>query len=162
MNLPFTRRSRYAMLILLTGSFMGCGGNSEFPLAQVSGKITHNGEPVPHVVVMFFPKSNKENINSGPYSTGESDQDGVYKLKTRYDRPGAVIGTHRVELAFADFDPEAAASELERQDSGEEPAAAVAKPLRKVKIPKKWGLDSQMEMTVPAEGTTTLNIEFNE
>ena len=162
MNPPFSRHSRYAMLILLAGSFMGCGGNSEYPLAQVSGKITHDGEPVPHVVVMFFPKSSKENINSGPYSSGETDQDGVYKLKTRYDRPGAVVGTHRVELAFAEFDPEAEASELERQDSGEEQAEAAAKPARKIKIPKKWGLDSKMEMTVPSEGSTTLNIEFNE
>lgn len=162
MIIKTSRFIRYAMLILLGSAFMGCGGGSEFPLAEVSGKITNKGEPVPNVVVMFFPKSTKETFNAGPYSIGETGQDGVYTLKTRYDRAGAVVGLHRVELAYADVDPELEASRLEQLESGEGESGGVATPHHPVDIPKKWGLDSKMELSVPAEGTKTLNIEFDE
>jgi hypothetical protein len=87
--------SRPLPFVLLVGvCFLGgsgCGGTEK--VVPVSGKVTHNGKPVPGLVVSFVPEA--QTVTG--VSTGQTDDDGNYTLtvvKTR--KSGAVVGTHKV------------------------------------------------------------------
>ena len=84
--------------------FAGCGGDSG-NLAPVSGIVTHNGKPVPKVLITFSPQPVGENYAPGPYSVGVTGDDGKFTLKTRYDDEGALIGKHSFSIRYSDVDP---------------------------------------------------------
>lgn len=165
--------SKYLMLmaaILLTTA--GCPSGESFPLANVSGTVTHNGEPMPGVMVTFYPRGSADNPNSGPYSEGVTDASGKYSLTTRYGNPGAVVGTHRVEFSYDDIDEEAmdAGDEAaaEAADEGGEVDSATVSEAEEMKkkmasrkpIPKNYGEESEVEFTVPAEGTSSADFDL--
>src|SRR5262249_1907004 len=101
MNIP---RSLGAAL-LLTACFLGtsgCGGGGKEPIVAVTGRVTHKGTPVAHLVVSFVPKDQ----TSAGVSTGTTDEDGRYSLtvvKTR--QRGAVVGTHKVWVSLPREEP---------------------------------------------------------
>lgn len=85
-------RDRFFALALLVGllAVTGCGGPHTVP---VEGTVTVNGKPVDGILVEFWPEG------SGPRSSGETDKEGRFSLKTDDGkRKGAVIGKHRVVL----------------------------------------------------------------
>jgi hypothetical protein len=67
----------------------GCGGST---LSPVEGTLKMNGKPLANVQVEFLPEAN------GPRSTGVTDQEGRYRLRTDDQRTGALVATHRVVL----------------------------------------------------------------
>jgi hypothetical protein len=69
----------------------GCGPN----LAQVSGKVTYNGEPVKGGTLIFSPVSESQNSPGRPGSA-EIQQDGTFVVTTERPRDGAVVGRHRI------------------------------------------------------------------
>jgi hypothetical protein len=71
----------------------GCGGPQYVP---VSGRLTQNGQPVPKMVVMFQPKQTKENASPGRGSSGITDDDGRFTLKTDDGYTGAAVGACEV------------------------------------------------------------------
>lgn len=83
------------LALLVTACFLsssGCGGGSEKVVA-VSGTVTHNGQPVPGLVVSFVPEAATET----GVSTGETHNSGKYDLTVVKTRSrGAVAGTHKV------------------------------------------------------------------
>jgi len=68
----------------------GCG--DKLQVAEVTGVVTLNGEPLEFVHVEFWPEV-------GPRSFGKTDASGKFTLQTD-DRtqPGAVPGSHKVSL----------------------------------------------------------------
>jgi len=84
-------------LILATG----CGNIGS--LAPVSGTVTYDGEPVPKLKVVFSPEPVGDNNNVGPYSQGVTDENGRFKLATRYKDNGAFIGRHRLVFEYEDI-----------------------------------------------------------
>jgi hypothetical protein len=68
----------------------GCGGQMFGP---VEGILKMNGKPLANVQVEFLPEAN------GPRSMGVTDPEGKYQLTTIDNRPGALVGTHRVVLS---------------------------------------------------------------
>ncbi len=84
----------------------GCGGES-FDLAPVAGQVTLDGEPLPDALVTFQPIAQPgQRETPGPGSYGHTDSQGRYTLKTvGEDRPGAVVGPHRVFISAAKADP---------------------------------------------------------
>jgi hypothetical protein len=73
----------------------GCGGGPE--VAEVEGKLTRGGAPLKNVRVEFWPASD------GPKSTGVTDDQGRYTLKTEDGRTvGALVGAHTVVLKDLD------------------------------------------------------------
>jgi len=82
-----TRLAAATTLLLLL--IAGCSGQS---FAPVEGTLSMNGRPLANVQVEFQPEAN------GPRSTGFTDQDGKFQLTTESQRPGAVVGMHRVVL----------------------------------------------------------------
>ena len=71
-NIPSVR------VVLLTGclicacSWIGCGQGN--PTGSISGKVTHNGEPLTTGVVMFL------DSDAGIGASAELDADGVYEV----------------------------------------------------------------------------------
>jgi hypothetical protein len=77
-----------ALALIVAAS--GCGGG----LAQVTGRITYKGKPVPSTQVTFQPAD-----GSRP-SKGLTDDDGKFMLKYSRTEPGATRGPHKVFLSY--------------------------------------------------------------
>ncbi len=128
-------------VILLFGSFLaGCGG-APYRVAPVSGRITLDGEPLANGVVTFQPIADPEqSLNAGPGSYGHTDAEGRYTLYlVEGDRPGAVVGPHRVRISAAQENPD------------DDPAGA-GTPLRDP-VPAKYR-DGSLSYTVTAKGSS--------
>ena len=89
-------RSVVALLIVLAvGSIAGCSGD-EVLLADVSGRVTFNGVPLPAEIV-FQPEGSRHRAGGRP-STAFTKSDGSFTLNYVEGRPGAVVGRHRVVI----------------------------------------------------------------
>jgi hypothetical protein len=89
------RRSAWRTLPVLTlfaaCCVAGCSGGPK--MAEVSGTVRLNGKPMAKVMVEFVPDA-----RTGKRSTGTTDQNGLYTLVCDDQRPGAIVGPHRVLL----------------------------------------------------------------
>jgi hypothetical protein len=106
------RRLSFRMLLfsacIVFGS--GCGGKDK--VVSVSGKVTHNGNPVPGIVVSFVPQAETE----AGVSTGTTDENGEYKLTVfKTGSRGAVVGTHKVWVSLPRTEPEPFESENKKK-----------------------------------------------
>jgi hypothetical protein len=78
------------LVLLVTGMFSGCAEGLK--VAEVSGTVTMNGEPMEFIHVEFWPET-------GPRSFGKTDASGKYTLKTDdHTQSGAALGKHKVAL----------------------------------------------------------------
>lgn len=85
---------------LALGLFIaGCSNQPE--LVPVTGKVTMNGKPLGNVKVDFQPDPDKGTTGQG--STGTTDADGNFKLLFQTDKPGVILGHHRVIIV--DLEP---------------------------------------------------------
>jgi hypothetical protein len=87
---------RACLLALATASFaltpIACGPTGP-GMAQVSGKVTYKGQPVPKGTVTFLPSS-----PGGRNATGAIMPDGSYKLQTENPGDGALLGEYKVTI----------------------------------------------------------------
>ncbi len=81
-----------SLVVVLTG----CGSAGDFPTAPVSGKVTHNGEPVQGGSITFAPVATGSELEVGQPASGAVQQDGTFVLGTQTENDGAVVGRHRV------------------------------------------------------------------
>lgn len=95
---------RYFTGLVLLGFFAtllaGCGEKTP-GLAEVSGTLVANGEPVPGVDVFFMPDPESDSFQKGSQmSRGRTGPDGKFTLvyDGMTDKKGAAIGLHRVRL----------------------------------------------------------------
>jgi hypothetical protein len=85
---------------LLAG--LGCGGSGE-KTVSVTGKVTHNDQPVSGIIVSFVPQAETKT----GVSTGKTDENGNYKLTIASSGSrGAVVGTHKVWVSLPREPPE--------------------------------------------------------
>lgn len=70
----------------------GCGRKDLPELAPVDGTVTLDGQPLPGVLVSFYPKE------GGRPGTGETDEEGYYELTYVYGEEGTKLGPNRVEV----------------------------------------------------------------
>jgi len=89
----------FVLLAAVSIAFSGCG-NQDYKLAPVSGTITYDGNPVDQIEVSFMPQAVGENHDVGPFSRGDTDAQGKFTLKTRYDETGAVVGSHKLIFKY--------------------------------------------------------------
>jgi hypothetical protein len=88
-------RSAIVAFALLAG--FGCNQNS---VAPVSGRVTLDGQPLAGVFVIFEPI--QSGANPGMGSIGKTDAEGRYAMRQMQpDRPGALVGKHRVRITTA-------------------------------------------------------------
>jgi hypothetical protein len=108
----------------------GCGGPT---LVPVSGTVTLDGQPLAAAYVTFEPVEGELEL----VSTGVTDSSGRYTL-TCGDEPGAIAGTHRIQLTT--IAPGSHADELSA--------------LPQDKVPSHYQ-DGTLAHEVPEEGTET-------
>jgi hypothetical protein len=132
-------------LLLATFAVAGCG-NGKDKVVTVTGKATHNGNPVPGVIVSFVPQGENE---VGP-STGLTNESGeftltVFKTKER----GAVVGSHKVCVSLPlkpDEDKE------QRKNAAKNPYAGLSPDV--VEVLRKYGRQETTPLTVEVTGDT--------
>lgn len=135
----------FVLLVLLTA--IGCGGKP-YQLAQVSGKVTLDGVPLPNASVTFVPMASKENQNPGPTAQGKTDAGGRFKLDVDPATPGAVVGKCRIYITTVISEPTAA-----DRDAGGVPKI-------KDKVPPRYNIQTELTFDVPAGGTDQANFEL--
>ena len=144
-------------------SISGCGDSS---IAPVSGKVTVNGKPVAGIRLVFSPKLRSEG-DPGPWSSGLTNTEGEFTLKTRYENVGAVIGEHTVAFVYDDIGNIDTFKELfrEARQEGDKAAMAAAKKdiedfqARQKTRPKSSG-DYTEDFEVPPGGTNQANFDL--
>ena len=82
-----------AAILVLTVVMTGC--SKRFPMAEVSGKVTLDGQPLSGATVMFVPEK-------GFAAAGTLQPDGTFRLISGRPGNGAVIGLHKVAVMPAD------------------------------------------------------------
>lgn len=102
-----TVKDSFALLVLISICLVGCGHRSQFGMAPVSGTVTIDGTPTADVVVIFSPVANDNTSIVGPFSTGVTDAQGNFTLKSKRGHAGAVIGAHTVSCQHRAYNPEA-------------------------------------------------------
>ena len=138
-----------AALVACFGSLAmsGCSGGSS-DVAQVTGKVTVDGEPINYALVTFMP-------TQGRASGGFTDTDGVYTLDYIVGEKGALIGQHRVYIKTR-----VAKEPSYGEDSGEE-KDPVRKKGRKELLPKKYCDRNATELTATVEkGSNTIDFDL--
>jgi hypothetical protein len=95
---PKRTPSRYVAIGLIGFAVSGCGQSGP-KLADVQGKVTLDGNPLPDVMLEFQPTGGK-----GSPSIGYTDKNGEFRLRFSRDRWGAVPGQHLVKIDH-DYDP---------------------------------------------------------
>lgn len=104
----------------MIASFAGCGARGDGPsLAPVAGRVLVDGKAIQGIAVTFLPDNTRN--TSGPASVGVTDAAGGFTLTAPGNRPGAVIGHHKVTVACP-FDPAGGSS-----PTGEAPSGAATR-----------------------------------
>jgi hypothetical protein len=136
---------------LLTGGLIvvvlgGCGGDGK--IAPVSGVVTLNGQPVADIAVSFQPIAGEGSNSPGPAAFGVTGPDGRYTAKIMGEETrGASVGKNQVRFS-------AHAVPSDTSDEG------LNKMKSTVKIPARYWSESQLELDVPAGGTTSADFEL--
>jgi hypothetical protein len=128
---------RYPVALLFAIGFLsssGCGSREK--VVAVSGTVTHNGQPVPGLVVSFVPDAQTETGTS----TGETDDNGKYSLTVfKTGASGAVVGTHKVWVSLprepyvdpGEKEESAKQKKLNKKKASAKPPADIADILKK-------------------------------
>jgi hypothetical protein len=75
----------------------GCGsGLEEFPVSQVTGKVTCEGKAIPNVRIYFTPVAPAGKGIAGRQGMGNAKEDGTFVVSTYGEEDGAVVGKHLV------------------------------------------------------------------
>ncbi len=140
------KRAFVTAALVLTGA-VGCGGSEIVP---VSGVVKLNGKPYRNAVVSFQPVGNRDSPNPGRGSAGVTDADGRYTLTYDGERPGALVGKHRVRIF------------TQQGGGGEEGGKGKAvRPQRFAEpIPIEWHEKSMKTFEVPTGGTDAANFDI--
>ena len=140
---PFTG-TLLLCLILVTGC-----GKPQFPLGQVRGRLTLDGQVVVNADIWFKP------VAGGRPSFGKSDQAGSYSMRYNAGRMGALPGEHIVTVStFQEaYEPD------EGADEGKDATVKKSTPGRAEEIPTKY-FENRMKVTV-REGSNTIDLTLD-
>lgn len=143
-------RSRLRVVLAVTaaagvGLLTACS-RPPYTLAEVSGRVTLDGEPLAGGVVSFQPRAAGSSV-PGPGSTGRLDADGRYRLTAIDGSPGAVVGMHLVRIYSRS--PESA------------PKGDSDAPGSRERVPARYNYESGLSFQVEAGGTTRADFELS-
>jgi hypothetical protein len=90
------RSTRCCLALALVAAVVATGcGSTETPLTPVEGVVNLNGKPLPGVQVEFAPVVEVGSPRL-PFSKGLTDANGRFTLVCENNKPGAVVGKHKV------------------------------------------------------------------
>jgi hypothetical protein len=143
-------------MLLLTACFLsgsGCSGGDK--VVAVTGKVTHNGNPVAGMIVSFVPQAATE---SG-VSTGTTDENGQYQLTVfKTGQRGAVVGAHKIWVSIP-RKPPAGVEKDKKKDSPRTLDAAM--PPDTAEILRKYGKLETTPLTVEVKGDQPLDLKLD-
>ncbi len=118
----------------------GCSGKSnDLPdLAEVTGQVTLDGNPLPDAIIDFYPQGAQEKKQSRA-STAATDEEGKYSLMYNNNTAGAILGDHMVRISKTEGGAEVAGPEM---------------------LPKKYNENTTLKATVTKDGPNTINFEL--
>jgi hypothetical protein len=141
------KRIRVCGLAVVLAVATGCGGGPS--IVPVSGVVKLDGQPCKNVVVSFQPVGSKETPNPGRGSAAVTDENGRFTLVYDGERPGALVGRHRVRI-FPKSGADTEGTVLGRNTKIEKPLF----------IPAEWNETSTKEYDVPTDGTEQANFDI--
>jgi hypothetical protein len=127
------RWNRVVLLGLILSAAAACGGKG-VSVSEVEGTVLWNKKPLKNVEVQFLPDS--ELGTTGPRSTAITDDQGHYNLSFDDDKPGAVVGHHRVLLLEMDEDADREGKGAGRR--GDRNARSRQQPTNKPVLPERY------------------------
>lgn len=142
--------------LLIVAALMAAPGCSQpgptgtvLETAPVSGTLTYQGQPLSSFLVVFTP------VDGRRPATGRTDSAGRFQLGTNAPGDGAVVGAHKISVAF---DPDTGVDSTQAMPI-EDPAEMPKPP---VEIPAKYANPETSGLTqdVPASGVTDLKIDL--
>lgn len=133
------------LLAFTAAAWVGCGSGGKDGIVRVSGKVTHQGQPVTGGSLTFVPIASGGAVNVGKPATGEVKPDGSFVLGTNSQSDGALAGRHRVAYSPPAIELPAGQTLKEGQTMPQSPWAGL--------VPK----DPEVEVT---KGSNTLTIEL--
>jgi hypothetical protein len=144
-NLAFAA-SACALAVGLTGC-----GRSDY--APVSGVVTLNGKPYRNAAVLFLPISTADHPTPGRGSSGHTDENGRFTLKSVEGVMGAAVGKHNVQIRTT-YSAQFKGYEVWDPESSKVVKASVDP------IPLEWNTLSKKEFEVPPGGTDKANFDI--
>ncbi len=157
------RRSWHGSLLLLAAlSVAGCGGAGGPELLPVSGRLTLDGQPLPHKTIRFVPEPGTPGLGAG----ATTDATGMYTLlaarpQATRDMPGAPAGAYRVVVTEPMFPIDTPLPKA----AGQEPAPAIGLPApnatRRAAIPPAYtSVDSTPLQVEVSHQNAILNLDL--
>jgi hypothetical protein len=142
------RSGKYLAPIVVPAILIAASGcaNDQKPLAPVSGIVTFNGKPLANGSVSFQPIAPPGSNIAGKGSEAMCDENGHFQLQTIEDKPGAVVGEHRVRI----FGPKN--RQIAPSDDSSSGGAEI--------IPRRYNFETTLTFTVPPEGTDKANFDL--
>ncbi len=125
-------------------ALVGCSGGSNLPpTVPAEGVVTLDGVAVEQATVVFIAEQGTYN------ATGITDKDGKFALKAFDEKPGAVVGSYKVEINKTVIE--------KASDKGGESQVKLTQGL-----PKKYATigTSGLTSTIPEKGTKELKFEL--
>ena len=139
---------RVGLFVVATGLVVGCGGGvKDFPRAKVSGKVTFNKKSVPNGTVTFV-------SDDGSVTDTATIKDGSYTMER------APVGKVKVGVITAQVSG-IQQKQMMQKVEGKSVDQGASKEAH-VDVPSKFNNpdSSGVELTVPAEGSSSLDINI--
>jgi hypothetical protein len=143
-SVAWSRRGAFVALFVSLIFIAGCGSDRAY--APVSGVVTFEGKPLAGGTVNFQPVAKSGTNIAGKGSNALCDSDGRFELMTVDGKPGAAVGEHRVRI-YGPKTGQIAASD----DSGVG---------TKEIIPRRYNFDTELTITVTAQGSDAANFDL--
>lgn len=142
-----TCRFDWQWLSVAAACVMAAGCDSHpYDLADVSGKVTLDGQPLAGAIVNTQPIATGSSSSPGPGSFGKTDEQGRFTLELATRAvPGAVVGPHRVTIRMP--------------DSGDTSDEAVNRKTERARLPQA-ALDGSLRLNVPVGGSNDALFEL--
>jgi hypothetical protein len=131
------------LVVAIAVLFGGC--NPAGKVVPVSGVVTLDGKPLANAHLAFQPQAAGGTTSAGTGSYALTDASGAYKLRLAdTDQPGAVIGSHRVEINLQ--------IEADDRDPRTRPPAKV--------LPARYNTSTELRFEVKPGGTDKANFDL--
>lgn len=145
--------------VAATMVIFGCSDDSGLPTRyKVSGKVTHNGEPVPKATIVFEPVNPP--LPEGRVANGLIEN-GSYTLTTATPDDGALPGEYKVMVLATTIDTTELAKEhgglLHQGDNAHQKAAKAAKN----PLPEKYAQTSNTPLKATVDAKNSNYFEFD-
>jgi hypothetical protein len=136
--------------VIVTAATLGCGESKPYDVAEVSGQVLLDGQPLPNAHVLFRPVALEGQTEVGPEAFGRTDEQGRFSLTTVFDDEGATVGRNVVSISTLEVLENPADPENSRQ-------ATVAST---EKVPPRYNKDTELVYEVSSSGVADATFQL--